>query len=326
MTCSVTSIGRAPEALRPNLASTASAATRVARVRRTRRRAGGRRRRARGHRSQAAAAGRGAAVPAAEVPAVPSRWPRSAPTSATARAANFTRSAAARSSLASATRRPTDVRRRGAGPDEDIQGIPFVGRAGQLLTKIIEAMGFAREDVYIANVINAARRGTGTPSPTRWPPASRSCSGRSTPSPRRHRRARHVCRAGAAADEGADFAAARPRLRLPRRQAGADVPPGVPASEPRPEARRLGGHEERRGDSWSSAAPADRPDLPAQCPAHLGCRPVPGFDLLTYAFPTASTARPGARVLVPLGSACSPASSSAARAAAPRGTRRRSRT
>jgi uracil-DNA glycosylase len=39
------------------------------------------------------------------------------------------------------------------GADEDIQGVPFVGRAGQLLTKIIEAMGMKREDVYIANVI-----------------------------------------------------------------------------------------------------------------------------------------------------------------------------
>jgi uracil-DNA glycosylase family 4 len=39
------------------------------------------------------------------------------------------------------------------GADEDIQGIPFVGRAGQLLTKIIEAIDLRREDVYIANVI-----------------------------------------------------------------------------------------------------------------------------------------------------------------------------
>jgi uracil-DNA glycosylase len=39
------------------------------------------------------------------------------------------------------------------GADEDVQGEPFVGRAGQLLTKIIEAMGFRREDVYIANVL-----------------------------------------------------------------------------------------------------------------------------------------------------------------------------
>jgi DNA polymerase len=39
------------------------------------------------------------------------------------------------------------------GADEDRQGEPFVGRAGQLLTKIIKAMGFAREEVYIANVL-----------------------------------------------------------------------------------------------------------------------------------------------------------------------------
>lgn len=39
------------------------------------------------------------------------------------------------------------------GADEDRQGEPFVGRAGQLLTKIIRAMGFDREEVYIANVL-----------------------------------------------------------------------------------------------------------------------------------------------------------------------------
>jgi uracil-DNA glycosylase len=39
------------------------------------------------------------------------------------------------------------------GRDEDLQGEPFVGRAGQLLTRIIEAIGLTRRDVYIANVI-----------------------------------------------------------------------------------------------------------------------------------------------------------------------------
>jgi uracil-DNA glycosylase len=39
------------------------------------------------------------------------------------------------------------------GADEDAQGEPFVGRAGQLLTKIIQAMGFSREDVFIGNVL-----------------------------------------------------------------------------------------------------------------------------------------------------------------------------
>lgn len=39
------------------------------------------------------------------------------------------------------------------GEDEDLKGLPFVGRAGQLLTKIIEAMGLSRDDVYIANIL-----------------------------------------------------------------------------------------------------------------------------------------------------------------------------
>src|SRR6266498_779739 len=39
------------------------------------------------------------------------------------------------------------------GADEDRQGEPFVGRAGQLLTRIIETMGFAREEVYITNIL-----------------------------------------------------------------------------------------------------------------------------------------------------------------------------
>jgi len=39
------------------------------------------------------------------------------------------------------------------GADEDLQGEPFVGKAGQLLTKIIQAMGYTRDDIYIANVL-----------------------------------------------------------------------------------------------------------------------------------------------------------------------------
>lgn len=41
----------------------------------------------------------------------------------------------------------------GPGRDEDLQGRPFVGRAGQKLTEIIEAMNLKREDVYIANIV-----------------------------------------------------------------------------------------------------------------------------------------------------------------------------
>ena len=51
------------------------------------------------------------------------------------------------------------------GADEDIQGEPFVGRAGQLLTKIIEAIGLKRGDVYIANVIKCRPPGNRNPEP-----------------------------------------------------------------------------------------------------------------------------------------------------------------
>lgn len=51
------------------------------------------------------------------------------------------------------------------GRDEDIQGEPFVGRAGQLLTKIIQAMGMSREEVYITNVVKCRPPGNRTPTP-----------------------------------------------------------------------------------------------------------------------------------------------------------------
>ena len=63
------------------------------------------------------------------------------------------------------------------GADEDAQGEPFVGRAGQLLTKIIQAMGFQREDVYIANVLKCRPdmplRASGNRKPT--PAEMRTC-------------------------------------------------------------------------------------------------------------------------------------------------------
>jgi DNA polymerase len=51
------------------------------------------------------------------------------------------------------------------GEDEDRQGEPFVGRAGQLLTKIIEAIGLTRDQVYIANVIKCRPPGNRNPEP-----------------------------------------------------------------------------------------------------------------------------------------------------------------
>jgi len=51
----------------------------------------------------------------------------------------------------------------GPGEDEDLQGRPFVGKAGQLLTKLIEKMGFKREDVYIGNIVKCRPPGNRDP-------------------------------------------------------------------------------------------------------------------------------------------------------------------
>ena len=53
----------------------------------------------------------------------------------------------------------------GPGAEEDKQGIPFVGRGGQLLTRLIEGIGLNRDDVYIANVVKCRPPGNRDPLP-----------------------------------------------------------------------------------------------------------------------------------------------------------------
>ena len=53
----------------------------------------------------------------------------------------------------------------GPGEQEDLQGEPFVGRAGQLLTQLIEGIGLTRADVYIANVVKCRPPGNRDPQP-----------------------------------------------------------------------------------------------------------------------------------------------------------------
>ena len=53
----------------------------------------------------------------------------------------------------------------GPGADEDAQGLPFVGRAGQLLNRMIQLAGMKREDVYICNVVKCRPPGNRTPLP-----------------------------------------------------------------------------------------------------------------------------------------------------------------
>jgi DNA polymerase len=53
----------------------------------------------------------------------------------------------------------------GPGADEDAQGLPFVGKAGQLLNNMILAMGLARTEVYIANIVKCRPPGNRVPEP-----------------------------------------------------------------------------------------------------------------------------------------------------------------
>jgi uracil-DNA glycosylase family 4 len=53
----------------------------------------------------------------------------------------------------------------GPGAEEDAQGVPFVGKAGQLLTKMIEAMQFKRDEVYICNVVKCRPPNNRNPEP-----------------------------------------------------------------------------------------------------------------------------------------------------------------
>jgi uracil-DNA glycosylase len=53
----------------------------------------------------------------------------------------------------------------GPGEQEDIQGEPFVGRAGRLLTQLIEGIGLTRDEVYIANVVKCRPPGNRDPEP-----------------------------------------------------------------------------------------------------------------------------------------------------------------
>ncbi|MBK7583498.1 MAG: uracil-DNA glycosylase [Myxococcales bacterium] len=54
----------------------------------------------------------------------------------------------------------------GPGADEDEQGLPFVGKAGQLLDKMIEAMGFSCDEVYVANIVKCRPPNNRKPEPS----------------------------------------------------------------------------------------------------------------------------------------------------------------
>ena len=115
----------------------------------------------------------------------------------------------------------------GPGADEDAQGRPFVGRAGALLTKIIEAMGLSREDVYIANVVKCRPPGNRNPEPDEIAPACPIWRSRST-----LMQPEVICTLGNVATQtltGEQRPISEMRLqtlRLPGHQGGPDLSPG----------------------------------------------------------------------------------------------------
>lgn len=96
------------------------------------------------------------------------RWPDLAAVAADARGCARCELAAARTQVVFGAGDPaSDLMFVGEGPgaEEDRQGVPFVGRAGQLLTRLIEGIGRSRDSVYIANVVKCRPPGNRDPLP-----------------------------------------------------------------------------------------------------------------------------------------------------------------
>ena len=130
------------------------------------------------------------------------------------------------------------------GADEDVQGIPFVGRAGQLLTKIIEAIDLTRDDVYIANVIKCRPPQNRNPEPDEVETCEPFLFQQiDIIKPKVIVALGKFAAQGAAANARSHLPPARSRVRLSRRQADSHVPPGVSAAKPLVEAGGVGGHE-----------------------------------------------------------------------------------
>jgi len=86
----------------------------------------------------------------------------------------------------------------GPGRDEDLKGKPFIGRAGQLLSKALDALGLKREDVYITNIVKCRPPGNRTPTPLE----SETCKNLLLLKQIKIVRPRVICTLGAAAVKG----------------------------------------------------------------------------------------------------------------------------
>ena len=153
---------------------------------------------------------------------------RSAPSSASARAASCPRRAS-RSCSASATRdAPLMFVGEAPGEQEDRRGEPFVGPAGELLDKMIEAMGWSRADGLHPNILMCRPPGNRNPQPDEVEQCMPFLDAQiGVDRAAHHRRARPPGGEHAARHRRADQLAARQVPRSPRRQGDADVPSGV---------------------------------------------------------------------------------------------------
>ena len=146
----------------------------------------------------------------------------------------------------------------GPGQQEDEQGIPFVGLAGQLLTKIIEAIGLTRDEVYIANIVKCRPPGNRAPLPEEsalcLPFLRRQIE---IIQPRIIGYARQRADADAAPDDRGHHENARRVRRARRHPLHAHLPSRVSPPGPEQEERGLGGHEEDLGED-EGTRPADR--------------------------------------------------------------------
>ena len=143
----------------------------------------------------------------------------------------------------------------GPGADEDAQGLPFVGRAGQLLNNMIAAMGLKREEVYIANVVKCRPPQNRVPEPDEAHTCCSSSSSRSRWFTRRCwwrwvRPPQRICWA-----KNSLSARCAAGYMLSRHQADRDLSSGVPAARSAAEERGVAGPADSDGANWGSSRP-----------------------------------------------------------------------
>jgi len=126
------------------------------------------------------------------------------------------------------------------GRDEDRQGVPFVGRAGKLLDKMIAAIGFAREDIYIANILKCRPPNNRDPKEAEVA-ACKKYLARQIELLDHHLRPGKGRRAEPVGEERAPAGPQTGRASLQRDTRDSDIPPGGPAEESELEEGCMGG-------------------------------------------------------------------------------------